>query len=677
MNEVGRAEPEQRLRVCVIGMGPRGLSVLERICANARHEAPPGGVTVHVVDPHPPGAGQVWRVDQSRRLLMNTVASQVSAFTDETVVMEGPLEPGPSLYEWAAGLLEPREDVGLDGELLREARELGPDDYPSRALCGAYYRWVFARIVDKAPRRVRIDVHRQRAVALSDEPGPGPRQRVRLADGRTLEELHAVVLTQGHLPLLPEPEESALAGFAATHRLRYTPPANPADLDPSAVPAGEPVLLRGLGLNFFDHMALLTEGRGGRYRDAGGRLVYEPSGEEPLLHAGSRGGIPYHARGENQKGAYGRHEPLLLTAERALKLRAGTAADDVGLNFRETLWPLIATEVELVYYQGLLAERGRLSEVERFRADYAAAPFGTGERDRVLGRYGLAPGDRWDWDALTRPWGARTFAGPEEFHRWLLGYLRADIAEARRGNLASPRKSALDVLRDLRNEIRLAIDHGGVSGDSYERDVDGWYTPLNALLSIGPPVRRVAEMAALIEAGVLRVVGPGLRVTASAATGEFVADSPLVPGSRVRARVLVEARLPVVDLSRTADPLLRQLLESGRCRPYRIPTEAGGSYPTGGLDVTERPYHVVDAGGRPHPRRFALGVPTESVHWVTAAGIRPGVGSVTLTDSDAVARTVLGLATDATADATADGEVAAETDRELTGDCHSRGASAT
>ncbi len=36
-------------------------------------------------------------------------------------------------------------------------------------------------------------------------------------------------------------------------------------------------------------------------------------------------------------------------------------------------------------------------------------------------------------------------------------------------------------------------------------------------------------------------------------------------------------------------------------------------------------------------------MPTESVHWVTAAGIRPGVDSVTLGDSDAIARSVLAL----------------------------------
>ncbi|GAB2573161.1 FAD/NAD(P)-binding protein [Streptomyces capparidis] len=647
MNGVSGSEPSRHRQVCVVGMGPRGLSILERICANARHGRRVTPVTVHVVDPHPPGAGQVWRVDQSRRLLMNTVAGQVSVFTDASVEMDGPLEPGPSLHRWAADAA--RGGAGLDEELAREARGLGPDDYPTRALCGAYYRWAFTRVVERAPEGVSVVVHRRRATALRDSAGHGTRQVVELDGGTVLDGLDAVVLAQGHLPLRPSPEEARWSAFAAEHGLTYVPPANPADLDLSALPPGEPVVLRGLGLNFFDHMALLTEGRGGRYTRRGGRLVYEPSSREPVLYAGSRSGVPYHARGENEKGAYGRHEPALLTAETAEKLRARAAADGVGLDFGETLWPLIATEVEIVYYSRLMAARGRAAEVHRFGVDYAASMPESAGRAALLRRHGIGPGERWDWSAVSRPFRDLEFGGAEEFRDWMLEYLRGDVAEARRGNLTSPLKSALDVLRDLRNEIRLAIDHGGVAGDSHERDVDGWYTPLNALLSIGPPARRVEEMTALIEAGVLHLIGPELRVTACAEDGRFVAHSPRVPGSAVRTRAVVEARLPAVDLRATADPLLSGLLAAGQCRPFRIAGVDGG-YETGGLDVTERPYRVVDAQGRPHPRRFAVGVPTEGVHWVTAAGIRPGVGSVTLTDTDAVARAVLSLVREAAVD---------------------------
>ena len=35
---------------------------------------------------------------------MNTVASQVTLYTDDSVDCEGPIRPGPSLYAWAAAL---------------------------------------------------------------------------------------------------------------------------------------------------------------------------------------------------------------------------------------------------------------------------------------------------------------------------------------------------------------------------------------------------------------------------------------------------------------------------------------------------------------------------------------------------------------------------------------------
>ncbi len=647
------------LEVCLVGAGPRGLSVLERLCAQERKSPRWDTVTVHVVDPGPPGSGRVWRPTQSRQLLMNTVASQVTVYTDASVRIDGPLEEGPSLYEWAraleSGTLEgaPDAGVGLGAEVLAEARVLGPDTYPTRALYGSYLTWAFGRVVANAAAHVRVRTHALRAVALSDADGVrAGRQSVVLEDGTRLGGLSAVVLAQGHVPVRPSRTERRLAAFADRHGLTYVAPANPADVDLSAVRPGESVLLRGLGLNFFDHMALFTRGRGGVFTRTGGRLVYRPSGREPRLYAGSRRGVPYQARGENEKGAHGRHRPRLLTAEYVAALRAADRRS-TAVDFAADLWPLISKEVCAVYYAALLARRGEpAAAAEEFTERYLHAEPGPAE-DLLLEEAGITAAQRWDWERIARPYGTRAFPDLAAFRTWLRGHLDEDLRLARQGNVSGPVKAALDVLRDLRNEVRLAVDHAGLSAASHRDDLERWYTPLNAYLSIGPPASRIEEMAALIDAGVLEVTGPGLRVGAEEhdASGPcFVATSETIPGVRIRATVLIEARLPGTDLRRTADPLMSQLLRTGQCRPYRIPAlhdeddgGGGGGYETGGLAVTERPYRLIDAHGVPHPRRFAYGVPTESVHWVTAAGIRPGVGSVTLEDSDAIAAAVLAV----------------------------------
>jgi uncharacterized NAD(P)/FAD-binding protein YdhS len=637
---------ERQLEVCVIGAGPRGLSVLERLCANARERAQGTKVVVHVVDPCRPGAGQVWRTDQSHHLLMNTVASQVTLFTDPSVEMEGVLAPGPSLYEWARRIAlggGPAADGdALDDQVLAEARDLTPDSYPTRAFYGHYLRWVFARVVRTAPEHVSVAVHPLRAVRLQDR--PDGRQCVTLADGTRLDGLDAVVMAQGHLPVRPSGTEQRLASFARRHTLAYVPPGNPADLDLSPLAPGEKVALRGLGLTFFDHMALLTVGRGGTFERGGDGLpVYRPSGREPVLYAGSRRGVPYHSRGRNQKGAHGRHEPILLTPSKVAELRGRAERD--GLDFERDLWPLIAKEVETVYCTALLTYRQRSDEADRFREATLATGWRSAEEAAVLAAYGIEGADRWDWRLVARPYGERVFSGPAQWRSWLTETLRRDLAESELGNVDGPVKAALDVLRDLRNEVRLVVDHGGLTGRSHREHLDGWYTPLNAFLSIGPPPSRIEEMAALMEAGVLHVLGPGMRVRADEPAGVFVVDSATVPGSRVEVTALVEARLPEPDLRHTTDPLLRHLAATGQCRPFTLPDPVHGAYETGGLSVTPRPYRLVAADGRPHRRRFAYGVPTESVHWVTAAGIRPGVNSVTLGDSDAIALALLALAT--------------------------------
>ncbi|KAI0181254.1 FAD-NAD(P)-binding-domain-containing protein [Hypoxylon sp. FL1284] len=607
--------------ISIVGAGPRGTSLIERLCASADEILALGTqLTIHVIDPCPPGAGAVWRVTQSSELLMNTVASQITLYTDASVDCSGPKLLGPSMYEWA-------KDAGLG---------LSPDEYPTRAQYGHYLEWVFGEISGRAPLGVEIIVHNARAVRLDDE--HDGRQTLTLSSGKVLSGLAAVLLAQGHLPALPSPEQHLHTIHAQRHpNLRHILPANPADVDLSSLRPGEPVLLRGLGLNFFDYMALLTTGRGGRFTRTPSGLRYSPSGNEPRLYAGSRRGIPYQARGDNEKGVWGRHTPLVLTDKVIANFRRRADADDAP-DFFDEVWPFIAKEVETVYYEGLLKQRGQWCL--NFRDRFLSTSHNTPDEAQVLAEFGISKASRWSWDLISQPSRGRTFDTASSWQDWLLAYLREDAREAALGNVKGPLKAALDVMRDIRNELRLVVDHCGVTGTSRRDHLDRWYTPLNAFLSIGPPRERIEQLLALVEAGVIGILGPRLQV-AAAGDGAWVAQSPDVPGSAARVTTLVEARLPEPDVRSTADELLVYLRQTGQCRAH---ASSSDGYETGGLDVTRSPFRLVDGGGRAHPRRFAVGVPTEGVHWVTAAGARPGVNSRTFSETDAVARAALRVA---------------------------------
>ena len=129
-----------------------------------------------------------------------------------------------------------------------------------------------------------------------------------------------------------------------------------------------------MGLNFFDYMALFTIGRGGTFvRDV--RRHPAPTfrpGQEPRLVVGSRRGVPYHARGKNQKGSFGRHTPRYVTAEVIERLRARADAG-VPADFRRDIWPMIDQEVRTVYYATLVRERRCTCDAEEFTALFAAA----------------------------------------------------------------------------------------------------------------------------------------------------------------------------------------------------------------------------------------------------------------------------------------------------------------
>ncbi|MEI3847995.1 MULTISPECIES: FAD/NAD(P)-binding protein [unclassified Microbacterium] len=611
--------------VAIVGAGPRGSSLVERLVANAVGGAV--DLTVHLIDPAPPGGGRVWRHDQPPHLLMNTLADDATHFTDETVRCDGPIVEGPTLYGWAravaAGTIA--ED---DPFIIEEAGRIEPHGHPSRRLLGAYLRWCHAQDLSRVPDGMRVVHHAARAVAARKQ---SARWSIALSDGDTVD-ADALVLANGHVDLDP-----TIDAPRAAHARRvggwYGRPGNPLDADLSALGPGEDVIVRGLGMNFFDYVSLLTVGRGGRFEDRdGGLLSYVASGDEPVLHVGSSRGTPYRA-----KGLFGSMTPVFapryLTREVVDRL-----ATRPGVDFRAELWPLIAKDTARVFHMVLAR-----AEPERFATDPQQVldaldelPWASAELDAALVS---ATGGLFDLSAWDRPLQGRSFVSADAFRQWWLDDLRDDHDEARRG-LDSARKCASVALGQGRGALRRLVAYGGFRGHSYDRDVDRWYRGFAGSLASGPPARRIAELHALTEAGVVEPVGPSLRVTET--EDGFAASSPAVASAPRHARALLEAHLPPNRLQQTGDPLLRTLRDAGHLRPYRMPDPIEQTpFVTGAIDVGRSPYRAVSVDGTEDDSLYVFGVPLEHLHYGTQLGPLARSDSAFLRDADAIARAVL------------------------------------
>ncbi|MFG2736588.1 FAD/NAD(P)-binding protein [Streptomyces harbinensis] len=609
--------------VAVIGAGPRGLAVLGQLLAALG----PGGrwegtaAAVHLVEPEEAGAGRVWSPHQPAGLLMNTLAGHATAFPDASVRTPGPRLTGPTLLEWS------REH--------HETGPLEPWEHPGRALMGRYLHWAYGEMLRRAPAGVRVVRHRTRATALARTPDGGLRVTLENGDGPLA--VGAVVLATGHTDQREGPGDRELTGFAARHGLVRLPPGYPHEAALDRLEPGAEVLVRGLALNFFDQLTLLTSGRGGRFtQHPDGTPRYLPSGREPRIVAGSGRGVPYLARGQAPGAMPRGHRLRHFTGEHLERLLARGPG---GVDFRTEVWPLIAREAGAAWYATALRLRPgrcRLPE-KRFLERYAAVPHGSPQWAALLAEAFPDPADRFDPAELDRPLAGVTVPDRDALGEWMRGFLRADLAAARDPE-HSPLKAAAAAIAAAKAQVRkLAV--AGVLNARGTRDLR-WFRAYGAHTASGPPASRIAELLALHEAGVVEFAGAGLTVGTDEAAGRFTGRSATVAGPPVRTRALLDAWLPGPDLATTGSPLLAALLTAGLGRAHR----PGGAQPSGALDVDPATGRVYDAAGVAQPDLFACGIPVEGVEWNTAIGARAGAGAALFTQADTIARAALAAA---------------------------------
>ncbi|WUJ72939.1 FAD/NAD(P)-binding protein [Kribbella soli] len=597
--------------IVFVGGGPRTVGLLERFAASAAELLDGRDVEIHVVDPYPVGGGRIWRRAQSRLLWMNSMTSDVTIFTDESVECDGPIVPGPDLATWVAG----------EGAVILEKAGLeppGPMDFPPRLVQAEYLAWVWERVVRDLP--ATLTTHRERAVELTAD------RRVVLESGREIA-ADAVVLALGYLDRLPTASESAWAAQAADAGLTYIPPGYTADVDLDGLWPKAPVIVRGFGQAFIDLMVLLTEGRGGWYDECSGLLTYHPSGEEPVLYVGSRRGVPYHAKlGYTVAGT----KPVptrYLTAE---------ALGEGLLDFDRDVAPLIEKELAYAHYKQLFTahpERVRWSWAEFANALDTWSP----EFEAVVAAAVPDPADRFVRHTVDRPLAGLRFEDRASFERFMTELIEGDLL--RRADPAySADLAVFNALLSIYSVLSRAITDGQLTDEDRVRRVETEWHGFFSFVASGPPPRRLEELLALHRAGIVRFAGPDLEVALE--NDQFVAMSPDA-GGEIRARAFVEARLPRPDVLATTDPLLRGLLDSGALAADELFAADGTSLGGGQLKADSRS-RAIRADGSTHDALFLLG-PSVSGSAGSSGFSRPHFNAPGFRQNDAVARDLLKL----------------------------------
>jgi uncharacterized NAD(P)/FAD-binding protein YdhS len=600
--------------VAVVGLGPWGLATAERLVTVAGCRQTP--LAIHVIEPGVPGAG-IFSVDGPDYLPLNTPCGQHVMFP---TMDHGEVPPyAQSLYAWARQ--EGYRWVGDRCRKTRLGRSITPDDFLPQRLMGEWLHWSYTQLVESVPPWV--SVHHYQTCATDIEPTADNRELVYLANGETVAVDH-VVLTTGHTPDEPEIHRGVneLAPYPVTN------------LNDCIAP-GESVAVAGLGLVAFDVVAALTVGRGGVFRGSEGRLRYKPSGAEPTIHLFSRSGQPYAAKAVGATDPTGQFVPVICTPEAAARLRNSPAgAQTKGLvDFRRDFLPLIFAEMQVRFYRqkALLDENeGAADEVTRTLAQAWADGRFDAAVEHYASRYGA-------FDVESHLLGANgdsQYSTTVDYEKQVHATIEADAVEAM-STEASPVKAAYETVRALRDTMRSVIEFQGLELASY-LDFQSLLANRFKALVAGPPVRRVLELLALMDAGIVRTPwGPSPLVEPAENNGFRISSTRLAEPFALRVDHLVRGHLNEPTISRSRSPLLRRLSSRGRIQPLRY-----GDVEVGSIALTNDS-HPVGRDSDVQDRLWVFGSLTEGVRYFTQYVPSPKSRVRAFVDAEACAEQIL------------------------------------
>ena len=580
-------------KIAIIGLGPRGLSVFERLLRELE-TTPDVFAEIAIFEPRVPGTG-VHSVEQPDHMMLNTVAGQMGVYPDESALRDvaGSLSRnGPDFLAWCH---QKGIRVNEQGQVdVANGREVQYFDFLPRRLAGEYLKDTFEALQASAPSNVSVSLYPELVERISPAPWTPTLQnagyRLQGAKGGQVD-VSDLIVTTGH---------------GANDDLHS---------QMNAISAADQVVVQGLGLTAMDVLADLTQGRGGHHdrSETSGAYscCYQASGKEPQILLQSRQGLPFRARPETSLQRQ-RHRAVVLTSQRIETLRGSLPKGQ--FDFERDILPLMRLEMRCAALAVCMADGdGETAAAALLDMAKIGHNMKTGIGD--LCRYLDEQEAIFSAVDLERLLSVQT---PEnltdkQYQSWFIDQVQSDLEAAKLGLLRSPLKAAAEVWRDLRDTLRSIVDFGGLTVASHRVFYRDWVGKINRMVA-GPQKERCEELLALIEAKVVTLVAPNAILSTEAK--------------------LLRARVPSRGLCGVTEGIFADLKQMNRiCSVVAAP----------GLDgvKVDADHRAIDAYDQPSPSLWVLGPPTEGSSYYNHYIAAPRAPNRAFADAARVAKACL------------------------------------
>ncbi len=298
--------------IAIIGMGPRGSLLLERMISRIIADKTQSQVHFMLFEKNSKYGPGCHYTDLPNNLLTNTIAGQMTMYFGEVMKSHGIVYKGDCLYDWY------RKNY---------LNNVKASDYLPRPILGEYLSDFYQSQVRRMKKH-NISFQEINEEVIDIESSD---YQTKIKTKNFDHVASQIVLCTGHQ--VDENTEKVFKNF-----LNYK------ELD--KIEADKAVAIQGMGLTAFDVINQLTEGRGGCYEKIDNtKLKYIPSGREPKLYLYSRNGIFNSGRAINTDPNF-IYKPVYLTKSKIKELRCKGVLD-----FDMDFLPLLKKRIETCLFE--------------------------------------------------------------------------------------------------------------------------------------------------------------------------------------------------------------------------------------------------------------------------------------------------------------------------------------